>query len=68
MNSRGYDEWEWRKFVIWTERQDRYRQLALRDVYPEYWEVMRPFYEPYARDISEEALSGAKRHLRVLGG
>jgi hypothetical protein len=43
----------WKQFVIWTKRQDLYRKQKFSDVFPEYYQLVRPYWDNIT-DLSEE--------------
>jgi sulfatase maturation enzyme AslB (radical SAM superfamily) len=54
MKENPLNEKEWRKFVVTTERQDRYRKLFLKDVYAQYWSWIKEEYVPFAQELHED--------------
>jgi hypothetical protein len=47
----------WKQFIIWTKRQDQYRQQNFADYYPEFAELIKTDWENVT-DLSEENFYG----------
>jgi MoaA/NifB/PqqE/SkfB family radical SAM enzyme len=43
----------WKQFVIWTKRQDLYREQKFADAFPEYFKLIQPYWDPIT-DLSED--------------
>jgi MoaA/NifB/PqqE/SkfB family radical SAM enzyme len=44
------------KFFVWTQRKDLYRKQSFAKVFPEYFEILRPYHDQYTRDLTEPPL------------
>lgn len=47
MKDNKCDEKKLEEFIIWTVRKDMYRKQKFSDVFPEYYEYMKPYFEKY---------------------
>jgi hypothetical protein len=52
-----HDPKAWNKFIIWTKRQDLYREQSFADVIPEFFEHIKPDWDSVT-DLSEESFNG----------
>ena len=40
-----YNPTQWDEFVVWQNRQDLYRNQKFSEVFPEYWELLKPYWD-----------------------
>jgi organic radical activating enzyme len=47
------DEKSMKKFFVWTERKDRYRNQRFAQVFPEYFEILKPYHAQHSQDLTQ---------------
>lgn len=52
-----HDPKAWNKFIIWTKRQDLYREQSFADVVPEFFDLIKTDWDSVT-DLSEESFNG----------
>lgn len=52
----AHDPLAWRQFIIWTKRQDLYRQQNFTETFPEFYNIIRQDWDKIT-DLSEENLN-----------
>ncbi|MEQ1724208.1 MAG: hypothetical protein ABL930_13640 [Pseudobdellovibrio sp.] len=51
MMSQEYNPALWKKFVVWTEKKDKYRKVDIQQYLPEYYEIIGPEYKAALGDF-----------------
>jgi len=44
MANETFCELNWEKFIVWTIRKDKFRNMEFKKTFPEYWEHLSPFF------------------------
>lgn len=53
INVKSHDPLLWKQFLIWTKRQDIYRKQDFTNVFPEFYNVIKPYWDN-CTDLSEQ--------------
>jgi hypothetical protein len=57
LNIKPSDPVAWKQFIIWTKRQDEYRQQQYEQYYPDFAQVIQQDWESIV-DLTEESFYG----------
>jgi len=52
MQLQSHNPMAWKQFIIWTKRQDLYRKQSFSETFPEYYNVVKPWWDSIV-DLSE---------------
>lgn len=53
MQIQPHDPLEWKRWIIWTKRQDLYRNQSFPETFPEFYNIIRPYWDAVT-DLSED--------------
>lgn len=53
INVKPYNPLMWKQFLIWTKRQDLYRNQDFTKVFPEFYNIIKPYWDT-CTDLSEQ--------------
>jgi hypothetical protein len=57
LDIKPHDAIAWKQFIIWTKRQDIYREQSFEDVTPEFFDLIKTDWYSIT-DLSEESFNG----------
>lgn len=53
MQLQPHDPLEWKRWIIWSKRQDLYRNQSFPDTFPEFYQIIKPYWDSVT-DLSED--------------